>query len=77
MSADTKDLNVGVAATPEDGPANTKLAFCVLNVPVNVPLVVTGEPDTVNIDGKDNATEVTVPSPAADAHAKPVPLYCK
>ena len=30
-------------------------------MPVSVPLLVTGEPDTDMIDGNDNPTEVTVP----------------
>ena len=42
-----------------------------------MPDVVTGDPETVNIEGKDKATDVTVPNPAAEAHANPVPLYCK
>ena len=42
-----------------------------------MPVVVTGDPETVKIDGKDKATEVTVPNPAAEAQVNPVPLYCK
>ena len=30
-SADTKERNVGVAAPPDAGPANTVFAFCVFN----------------------------------------------
>lgn len=32
-----------------------------MSVPVSVPVVVTGEPDTDMMDGNANATEVTVP----------------
>ena len=32
-----------------------------VNVPVNVPLLITGEFDTDIIDGKANPTDVTVP----------------
>jgi hypothetical protein len=32
---------------------------------VRVPVVVTGEPDTVKIDGRARDTEVTVPAPEA------------
>ena len=46
------DLNVGVRGPPVAGPENIVLFACVWNVPVSVPVVVTGEPDTVKIDGK-------------------------
>jgi len=62
-SAATNDLNVGAAALPEVGPAKTKLADSVANASANVPLTVTGEPDTVNIPGADKPTLVTVPVP--------------
>jgi hypothetical protein len=35
-------------------------------VPVRVPELVTGLPLTVNIDGSDKPTDVTVPLPALD-----------
>ena len=40
-------LNVGIDGPPVTGPANTVLLFCVASVPVGVPVVVTGEPETV------------------------------
>lgn len=61
-SAVTSDRKVGVAAAPEDGPANTVLALCVWRVPVSVPLVVTGVPETAKtLLGKFRPTLVTVP----------------
>ena len=42
-------------------PANTLFADCVFKVPVKVPELVIGEPETVNIEGNDRATLVTVP----------------
>jgi hypothetical protein len=59
MSAVVKDLKVGAAAEPLLGPAKIELTACVVNVPVSVPLEVTGEPDTVMIEGNAKATEVT------------------
>jgi hypothetical protein len=61
ISAFTIDLNVGAAADPVVGPANTRFADWLANVPVKVPDVVTGDPDTVIIEGRERATEVTVP----------------
>lgn len=63
MSATTRVLNVGVAAGPLEGPANTALAGSVVKVPVRVPLLVTGLPVTVKMDGNDRPTLVTVPPP--------------
>ena len=64
LPASDNVLNVGVNGPPVAGPANTVLLFCVLNVPVKVPVVVTGEPVTVNTDaGNARATDVTVPVP--------------
>jgi len=66
MSAATSARNVGVAAAPVVGPAQTKLAVWVANVPVRVPEPVTGEPETVRmLEGSARATEVTVPTGAA------------
>lgn len=62
-SAITNALKVGTAAPPVVGPAYTKLADCELDVNVNVPVVVTGEPETLKMDGADNPTLVTVPPP--------------
>jgi len=67
----TNALNVGAAALPLVGPAHTLFAVCVAKANVNVPVVVTGLPDTVKIAGADNPTLVTVPEPApVDADRK-------
>jgi hypothetical protein len=63
ISAATNALKVGMAGEPVVGPAKTKFAVCVLRVPVKVPLVVTGLPLTVKMEGNARATEVTVPVP--------------
>ena len=63
-SATTSDRNVGTAAGPVLGPAYTVLADWVLDVNVSVPLVVTGEPLTLKMDGADSPTLVTEPPPA-------------
>ena len=60
-------LKVGAAAEPLDGPAKIVFTAWVVNVPVNVPLLVTGELVTAMIDGNDNPTEVTVPVPYGKA----------
>ena len=39
-------------------------------VSAKVPDVVTGLPDTVNIDGADNPTDVTVPVPLTVVHVE-------
>ena len=59
-------LKVGAAEEPLAGPENTVLVVCVASDPVNVPLVVTGLPETVMKLGRLNPTLVTVPDPAAD-----------
>ena len=61
MSAATSERKVGAVAAPVDGPANTKLADCVVRVPVRVPDAVTGLPDTLKMLGRANPTLVTVP----------------
>jgi hypothetical protein len=63
ISAATNARNVGAAALPVEGPAKTVFAVSVAKVPVNVPEVVTGEPLTVKIAGRESATLVTVPLP--------------
>jgi hypothetical protein len=50
---------VGVAADPDEGPANTVFAGSVANAAVKVPVEVTGDPLTVKILGIDRATDVT------------------
>jgi hypothetical protein len=40
-------------------------AVCVANVTANVPVVVIGEPATLNVEGIVSATEETVPVPPA------------
>lgn len=59
MSAVVRARKVGAAAAPLDGPAKTVFTAWVVNAPVSVPLLVTGEPETVMIDGSAKATEVT------------------
>ena len=66
MSRPTITLKVGVPLALS-GDAKCLFAVCDAHVPVNVPELVTGEPDTVSSAGKDNATLVTVPS-VGDAH---------
>ena len=64
MSSSTSERKVGTAAAPLPGPAHTRFAPCVLKVPVNVPVVVTGEPDIVNtLAGKSSPTEATTLPP--------------
>jgi hypothetical protein len=55
MSAAARARNVGAALLPEEGPASTVLAVCVSKAGANVPVVVTGDPLTVELN--------TVPSP--------------
>ena len=56
-----KARKVGAALAPLLGPAKRVLVAWVVNVPVSVPLPVTGEPDTDMMDGNAKPTEVTVP----------------
>ena len=56
MSAVVKARKVGAAAAPLDGPAKTVFTAWVVNAPVSVPLLVTGEPETVMMDGSASAT---------------------
>ena len=63
MSAATSARNVGVAAAPVVGPENTVFAVWVARVSPSVPVVVTGEPLTLSIDGAVRATLLTVPVP--------------
>jgi hypothetical protein len=61
-SAATNARNVGVAAPPDTGPANTVFAVWVSKLNANVPAVVIGEPETENsTPGTVRATLVTVP----------------
>ena len=68
---------VGIAAPPDAGPVNNWFAVWVLNVAANVPDVVTGEPETLKIEGIESPTLVTVPV-AVDAivaiPSSPVPV---
>lgn len=74
-SATTMARKVGTAAAPEDGPAKNRLALWVARAPVSVPEAVTGEPDTVKMDGNARPTLVTVPEPPPSAcHVAVVPL---
>jgi hypothetical protein len=61
MSAVVSERKVGAAADPLLGPAKIAFTACVVSVPVSVPLLVTGEPETVMMEGKDNPTELTEP----------------
>ena len=63
MSASTKALKVGVP--PPLGAMNPYLAVWVFQTPVNVPELVTGDPEIVNsADGKLRPTLVTPVDPA-------------
>jgi len=76
ISAATILLKVGTPADPL-GLAYIRFAAWDALVIVNVPVVVIGEPDTVNSAGADNATLVTVPPPpmaGADHDGKLPPL---
>lgn len=68
MSELVRARNVGIAAPPLDGPANTRFGLCVFNVAVSVPLNVTGEFETEKIEGIDKPTLATVPFVAGAAH---------
>jgi hypothetical protein len=76
MSNAVNPRNEGTPDAPE-GEAKNKFCDWLLSVAVRVPDVVTGLPDTVNIEGMDNPTLVTVPDPpppvssTAGAHALP------
>src|ERR1035437_4517398 len=77
-SASTSARNVGAAGTPVPGPAKIVFAVSLASVPVSVPVVVTGEPDTVKIAGSARPTLVTpvlltVIEPAPFAMLIPVP----
>ena len=60
-SARSRTRKPGVAAPPDDGPAKTVLADSLAHVAVSVPEDDTGEPLTLNSEGRDKPTEVTVP----------------
>jgi hypothetical protein len=64
MSADTRARKVGAAAEPVVGPASTVLADSVFAVTANVPLVVNGDPVTVNQLGIVSPTDVNPLPPA-------------
>jgi len=74
MSATTSARNVGAAAPPEAGDANTRLAFCVLKENVNAGVVVAVATDEVNRGERFPAlNEVTVPpDDGATTHFTPV-----
>src|SRR5271166_7184227 len=74
MSAATSARNVGCAAAPVVGPAQTVFALWVALVIASVPAPVIGEPPTVKSAGAVSATLVTVPAPGIiedGAHALP------
>src|SRR5438270_2553062 len=73
-SAGTNARIVGVAGDPVVGPARTVLALCVARDTASVPLLVTGDPDTVrSAPGTVSPTLVTVPDPAAETNVPGVP----
>lgn len=65
-SAATNARNVGVPE-PDVGPAKTLFCAWLASVPVRVPLVVTGLPLTLKMDGSAKPTEVTEPLPVPTA----------
>ena len=70
--------NAHGAAPPEVGPAANVFAVSFASTNVNVPALVTGDPDTVNSDGAESPTDVTVPLPEAVIHdGTPVELSAK
>ena len=66
-SAFTRARNVGTPEDPEEGPAKTVFVASFASVAERVPALVTGLPDTVNIEGSESATEDTDPLPAPEA----------
>lgn len=71
-SAATSARNVGAPVTPS-GAANTAFALCVARARVSVPVVVTGDPVTLKMDGAARATLVTVPEPTVIVCHDPSP----
>ena len=63
MSAFVRARNVGTAAPPLEGPANTVPADCVAKPIEIVPDVVIGDPDSEKMAGTAIATELTLPDP--------------
>ena len=76
MSAATRVRNVGVPAEPF-GAAKIVFAASLASVAVSVPLVVTGELETVKIDGIERPTLVTVPFVAGACHVGTPPTSVK
>ena len=70
ISPHWSERNVGAAGPPEAGPAKNVAADCVARLPVSVPDVVTGEPETLKIPGRESATLVTVPVPGGVAQVQ-------
>ena len=71
MSAPTSVPNVGAADAPLVGPLKTVFALWLASVAAKVPEVVTGDPVTLKIEGRERLTLVTDPPPAppdASAH---------
>ena len=70
MSVDTRDRNVGPAAPPEVGPANTRFAFCVLKEKDSAGVVVAVATEVVNNGLRlPELKLVTVPVPAGRSPA--------
>ena len=62
MSEETRARKVGGDALPLLGPANTLFTLSFAKAPVSVPVVVTGLPLTVKIEGRESPTLETVPA---------------
>jgi hypothetical protein len=76
-SAETIALNVGVAATPDAGPANTVFAFCVFNEKDSTGVVVGVATDVVN-SGERLPEEKEVTNAVGDSHAvNPEPIFVR
>src|SRR5487761_168426 len=77
-SAAVTVLKVGAAAAPLAGPMKNVFALWLASAPVSVPLLVTGDPLTVKIEGSDSATLDTVPEPEPqDCHSITLPFVPK
>jgi hypothetical protein len=63
ISAEASERNVGIAAPPVAGPAQTLFVASLLNPIASVPAPVTGDPPIVKPVGTDAPTLVTVPLP--------------
>ena len=78
MSVETNARNVGVAAPPDVGPANTVLAFCVLSANESAGVVVGVATEVVNsgerLPEEKEVTEPLPPPETVDQYVTPVPF---